>query len=116
MFLILSKDPSSFDYIDESLKNDRDFILSLLEKNGRVFYYIPMKFQSDRDFVVEAMRLNGKCYPFIGAFKDDPELASLACMDMVWHLDEFLANHPQFRKDTNFILSCVSRNDMKLLK
>ena len=56
------------------------------------------------------MRLNGKCYPFIGAFKDDPELASLACMDMVWHLDEFLANHPQFRKDTNFILSCVSRS------
>jgi len=55
---VLSKQPKGFLFIDETLKEDKDFVLRLVSLNGLAIEFID-EFKSDRDVALAAIKQNG---------------------------------------------------------
>lgn len=70
------------DYIEkvpDNLKNDRDFVLKAVRRNGFAITYINNELASDRELVIEAIKNDPYVIDFLkGELSDDEELIALS--------------------------------------
>ena len=129
---ILEKDPDAIQYVDESLKSDRDIILATLQSNKYSFYFnkldptqfkwrdvallgvarkgewlkdIDKKFQADRAIVLAAVKNNGSALQFAAVkFKNDRDIV-LAAVKSAGDALRFAAT--VFNKDKDIMIEAV---------
>ena len=66
----------SCDYIGNiQLRNDRDFVLAALTRDGQALEYVCDELRNDRDIVLAAMRQNGRALDYAsGELRNDRDL------------------------------------------
>jgi hypothetical protein len=108
-----------FDFFDESLKNDKDFIKIVINhifEPSYIFQYVGKSLMRDRDFVIEIIKLFQKSeradllhfYSFIDvSLQADYEIAIEILKSTSWtnHFFEMMPN--SLKKDRKFILEAI---------
>lgn len=65
--------------VHSDIKNDRDFLLTVLEQNGKALQYVDTPFKKDRGVVLTAVMQNGLALEFADdSLRSDPELVLAA--------------------------------------
>ena len=83
----------AFNYADESLRNDKKFVLKLIEKcSGYLFRYLPENLKNDEDVFLQAITRTGKSYVYSELtkcenkkFSIDDDLYTLGLDDYLLH-------------------------------
>jgi hypothetical protein len=126
-----------FEYIGEGLRNDREFVLTVLEKCFWVFKFVINEFKNDREFVLEAVKRavwslefaseelrkdkevvlvavkrNGYALAYASEeLKNDKEVV-LEAVKQNWEALEFASE--ELQNDREVVLEAVKRNDEAL--
>jgi hypothetical protein len=77
-----------FDYVDEELKNDKEFILKLIKEGYESIYpYINEELKMDRDYTLKLLRSNNYLFKYLDdEYKRDEEMTreALKDLDNIW--------------------------------
>jgi hypothetical protein len=93
--------------LPETIKEDRELLLAAVKKSiyGSAFEYFPIKFKNDKDFLLEVLNLNGQVLRLLSEnFKNDRELVLLAVQssnDVLQYASESLKQDVELIKIAN---------------
>lgn len=105
LFFILKKDAQIFEYIQEELKNNKDFLLEAIKNNHSVLQYVSEELKNERSFILECVKVNGYAlFDTKEKFKNDKEIV----LEAVKNKGESLKYASEFLKaDKDVVLEAV---------
>eukprot|EP00927_Polykrikos_kofoidii_P051067 TRINITY_DN44880_c0_g1_i1.p1 TRINITY_DN44880_c0_g1~~TRINITY_DN44880_c0_g1_i1.p1 ORF type:complete len:664 (+),score=108.45 TRINITY_DN44880_c0_g1_i1:322-2313(+) len=107
---ILERDPSTFPFVPEFLKNDPRFYVVALTKNGRLLKHMSIDIQRDRRAVSVALRQDGLALENV-----DPQLVDDIDINVLALRQNGLAlQFSPFRHDFDVVALAVSENGLAL--
>jgi tetratricopeptide (TPR) repeat protein len=78
-YLAIENDPVLMYFADDSIKNDREFVMKILKVNGNVLDYVDESFRSDREVALIALKSCPYAYTWVSEeLKNDREFVMLA--------------------------------------
>jgi hypothetical protein len=98
---------TNFLEIDPELRNQKDFVIQCLQRNGLLYEWLSTELKSDKDVILKAFTQNSDIYKFIPEkFKSDHSfLIELVNIDPLI-LDKF---NDEFRNERNIILVAIDK-------
>lgn len=108
MTYAIHRNPYDFSFMDDSLK-DQNLVRKIILREPYLFRYIPEPMKEDREFIISLVKYSGVILAWLPNFKSDPEIVRLAVQTIYWAI---LFADPMYRKDTDIcrlVLQTLSR-------
>ena len=111
-----------FDYVDEELKSDKEFILKLIKEGYESIYpYINEELKMDRDYTLKLLRSNNYLFKYLDdEYKRDDEMIKegLKDLDNIEYIENLTDDmiFEMFKNNKEEILKELNKDELKIIK